>query len=290
MLAKINSFKHWQAGLIIAILGFAAYFDGLKNSFLGDDTSQIVTNIPVHSITHIRILFESSTFYNGQGLAPLIGAYYRPLMTTVFSVIYTLFGAHPFYFHLLQLLLCIGSSIILYLFFRYSFKPALALTLSLVFLLHPIDSQVVFAIASMEDALFFFFGILALYLLVRCTSKWSLCFVALALLMALLAKESGVLFVIMALVYLFWWNRPRFYPFLAIMAVPMAAYLTLKTRAIGLAAINPGISPIDRLGLSQRLMNTPSIIQFYFSRQYMSLTPITGSTQTSAFGMFFCRY
>src|SRR5665213_1777591 len=201
MLAKLNKITSWQAGLIIAVLGFAFYFTGLTNSFQGDDVYQIVNNVPVHSITHIKLFFEGGTFYNGHGLAPLSGVYFRPLMMTVFSLLYTLFGPHPIYFHLFQLALCIGSSIILYLFFRYSFKPALALSLSLVFLLHPLNSQVAYAIPSMQDALFFFFGILALYLLLRLKSVRSLLLVAACLFLSLLSKESGLLFTSMALLY-----------------------------------------------------------------------------------------
>lgn len=209
MLEKIERLKNWQASLIIAILGFVVYFDGLKNQFQGDDTSQIVNNIPVHSITHIRIFFEGGTFYNGGGLTSLTGVYFRPLMTTVYSSIYTIFGAQPFYFHLVQLLLCIGSTIILFLFFRFSFKPLLALFLALFFLVHPIDSQVVYAIPSMQDALYFFFGILALCLLIKFKSTRSMLLAALCLFLSLLAKETGILFVVMALVYLFWWDRKK---------------------------------------------------------------------------------
>ena len=203
MLAKINKLKNWQVAIIILILGFAVYATGLTTPFQsGDDFNQIVNNIPVHSITNIRLFFTSSTFYNSQATAPLTGIYYRPLMTTVFSIIYTLFGSHAFAFHLVQLLLCIGSAFILYLFFRYSFKPLLALLLSLIFLVHPLSSQAVFSISSMQDILFFFFGILALWLLLRFDSIKSLLLVAVCLLLSLLSKETGVVFIVIALLYL----------------------------------------------------------------------------------------
>jgi hypothetical protein len=48
MMDKINRLKNWQAALIITILGFAVYGDGLWNQFLGDDNLQIVNNPPVH--------------------------------------------------------------------------------------------------------------------------------------------------------------------------------------------------------------------------------------------------
>ncbi len=265
MLAKLNTIKTWQASLIICAIGFIVYFDGLKNQFLGDDLPQIVNNLPVHSILNIRIFFEGSTFYTGHGIVPLSGAYYRPLMTTVFSLIYTIFGPHPFYFHLFQLLLCIGSTIILYLFFRYSFKPALALFLALIFLVHPIDSQTVYEIATLQDALFFFFGILALYVLIRIKSVRSLMIVAACLFLALLAKETTVVFIAASLVYVFWYNRKRLYQYIGIMILPLALYIVLRVHAIGWLS-NPNNAPIDRLSLGGRLLTAPSVMLLFITK------------------------
>ncbi len=265
MLEKLNRIKTWQASLVLLVVGFATYWTGLTNPFQGDDIAQIVNNVPVHSIAHIKLFFEGGTFYNGQGLAPSIGTYFRPLMTTVFSLLYTLFGPHPFYFHFLQLLLCIGSAIILYLFFRFSFKPALALLLALIFLVHPLNSQVAFYIPNMQDALFFFFGILALYLLIRFKSIKSLLLVAVCLLLSLLSKESGILFVALSLLYLFWCNRQRLYWYMGISVVPVAVWFVLRLQAIGFSN-NPNSGPIDSLGLAGRLMTAPSIVWFYITK------------------------
>ena len=264
MRAKINKIKNWQASIIIALLGFAVYFDGLKNPFMGDDLPQIVNNPVVHSLSHIRLLFESGTFYNGGGIAPLTGTFYRPLETTVFSLIYTMFGAHPFYFHLFQLLLCIGGTIILYLVFRYSFKPLLSLFLSLIFLVHPINSQMIFNIANTQDDLFFFFGILAIWLLLRFKSVRSLVLVAVCLLLSLLSKETGALFVAVALVYLFWWDRKRLYAFIGIMALPIVLYVALRVNAIGLLP-KSRIAPIDNLSLMGRMFTAPAIGLFFIT-------------------------
>jgi 4-amino-4-deoxy-L-arabinose transferase-like glycosyltransferase len=163
MLAKINRLRHWHVAIIITVIGFAAYVSGLRNQFQGDDIVQIVNSIPVHSIAHIKLLFQGGTFYNGNGLSRLSGIYYRPLMLVVYALIYTLFGPHAFYFHLAQLVICIGSAFLLYLILGYSFNKLLSVTLALVFLVDPLNSQVVYAIPSLQDALFVFFGLLGFY-------------------------------------------------------------------------------------------------------------------------------
>jgi hypothetical protein len=275
LLSKINKLKNWQAIVVIVVIGIAVYSVGLTNPFQGDDNSQIVSNVPVHSLSNIKLFFEGSTFYAGKGLSPLWGVYYKPLMTTVYSLIYSLFGPHPIYYHLVQLALCIGSTILLYLFFRFSFKPVLALILALIFLVHPIDSQVVYAIPSMQDALFFFFGILGLYLLVKyskptkANKDWSikiLPIVALCMLLSLLSKETGILFVLMSLMYLWIFdNRRRLYSYAGIVALPVIIWLVLRVNAVGLGR-NPHADLIDKVSLTGRLMNMPSIIQFYLAK------------------------
>jgi 4-amino-4-deoxy-L-arabinose transferase-like glycosyltransferase len=265
MLAKINKLKNWQVALIIVILGFAIFSTGLTSPFHGDDIFQIVTALPVHSITNIRLFFEGGTIYTGHGLAPLSGTYFRPLMTTIYSLIYSLFGARPVAFHIVQLALYVGSASLLYLIFKYSFKTVMALILAIIFLIHPLNSQVVYAIQYMQDALFFFFGILAIWLLLRFKSIRSLWLVALCLFLSLLSKETAVVFIIMALLYLFWFNRDRFYKFIYIMVVPVAAYLALRINAVG-TTVYSNVAPIDHLNLLDRLLTMPSIVLFYITK------------------------
>jgi hypothetical protein len=265
VLSKINKLNNWQVALIILVVGFAVFWTGLNNPFQGDDIQQIVNNIPVHSIRNFKLLFEGGTFYDGNGLSRLSSVYYRPLMMISFATLYTLFGPHQLYFHLFQLLVCIGGSIFLYFFFRYSFKPALALFLSLVFLVHPLDSQVVYNIADLQEALCFFFGILALLLLLRFRSQKSLAAVIICLFLALLSKESGICFVGIALIYLLLWDRKRIYHFIGGIVAPLALYIYLRIKAVGLLS-NPNVAPIDKLNLAGRLMTLPSIVYFYISK------------------------
>jgi hypothetical protein len=263
---KLDQLRTLHVIAILFVTGIIVYGIGLKNRFLGDDALQIVNNPPVHSIVHIKLFFEGGTFYVGNGLHPLGGVYFRPLMTTVYSIIYTIFGAHPFYFHLIQLLLFIGSSAFVYLIFRFSFKPSLALLLALIFLVHPINSQAVFEISTMQDTLFFFFGILGMYILFQYKSIESLIGAACCLFLSLLAKETAVVFVFMGAMYLYWYNRKRLGAYCGITLLPIIVWLILKIHAVGLLGSNPHNAPIDELSLTGRLMTSPSILLFYITK------------------------
>lgn len=265
MLVKINKLKNWQVALIITALGFVVFFTGLTTPFQGDDITQIVGAVPVHSITNIRLFFEGSTFYNGQGIAPLTGLYFRPLQTTLYSLIYTVFGSHSLAFHLIQLILCVACAFILYLVLRYFFNAVLSLLLAIIFLVHPLNSQIAYAIPQLDDVLFLFFGILAIWFLLRFKTIKSLWLVALFLFLSLLSKETAVVFVVMALLYLFWFNRSRLFKFIYIVVLPTAAYLAIRINAIGLIN-HPTTSPIDNLNLVSRLYSAPSIMLLYLTK------------------------
>jgi hypothetical protein len=267
------------ADVTIVLVGIAAFLPGLGTPFQGDDLTQIVNNPPVQSITNIVSFFRESTFYFGPS-QPLRGAYYRPLMTTVDSSLYTAFGATPLAFHLFQLALCIGSAVILHHFLRYFVGAALSLILALVFLVHPVNSQVVFAIPSMDDALFFFFGILALWLLVRFRSRKILFVSGACLFLSLLSKETGILFVALALAFLFWRERRRLLPFAGIVAVAVVAWLLLRSNAIGWVSSNAN-EPIDLLSLGNRLISAPAIVLFYIT-QFVWPVPLASTYDWTA--------
>jgi len=199
------------AAVVIVICGLLVFYLGLFNAFLGDDTEQIVVNTPVHSLSNVGSFFRESTFYNGPG-SNLTGFYFRPLMVTSYAVVYTVFGPSPVAFHTFQLFLQIICAFLIFLVFRYFFRPGLSLILALVFLVHPINSQAVYSIAALQEPLFFGFGMSAFYLLIKYQDKPGrhLFAVAILLFMSLLSKESGIMFVAMALAYAYAFDRKHF--------------------------------------------------------------------------------
>jgi hypothetical protein len=269
ILTKINQLAPWQVAVILTVVGLCVFATGLSNPFQGDDITQIVNNPPVHSISHLLIFFESGTAYAGHGLA-LGGTYYRPLMVTMFSLIYTVFGAHTFPYHFVQILIVIASAIILYLVFERLFRPLLALTLALIFLVHPMNSQVAFAIPTLQDALYFFFGILSFYLLISIDNKVHvlqrrLWLVVGCLFMSLLSKEAGGLFIAVDVLYLYFTNKYYLKKFWLFLIAPVIVYLALKINAVGLSS-KSSLAPLDKMGLGARLLTAPSIMLFYLSK------------------------
>lgn len=103
-----NKIRLW----IIVILGFCVYLPTLFNGFVWDDEEQIVNNPQIQSLSNLPAFFSGSTFNAGGG-GNLSGLYYRPLMTSSFTLVYSIFGLNPFFFHLVQVILHIANACLL---------------------------------------------------------------------------------------------------------------------------------------------------------------------------------
>jgi len=255
-----------RAAAIIAVAGVLTYVTGLASPFWNDDNGQIIYNLPIHSLTNIVHFFSGGTFYYGDGSnLNLTGAYYRPMMSTTYSFLYAIFKLNSWGYHLFQIALAIAGTYILYLVLRYWFSSPISLVLAIIHLVHPLDSQAVFAIPSMQEVLYFFFGILALWIVTRYSSLRSTACACALLLLSLLSKETGMLFVLVTIWFLFLYNRQRIKPFLAMLVPFLAVYGLLYYNARALIA-SPHSAPIHDVSLGVRLLTAPSTMVFYFAK------------------------
>ncbi len=248
-----------KAFLIIATIGILVFSNSIFNGFVGDDDALISDNPIVHSISNIGLFFKGSNFFNGDRPE---GIWYRPLQSVVFSSIYTVFGPNPAPFHTFQIILHIVNTFLLFLILKRFFKPTLSLVLSIIFLVHPINSQAIFYISATQDLMFFFFGMVAMWFLIYGKSAKNLILVSLFLMLSLLSKEAGVLFFGLALVYSFIFQRKYFYSLLGLITAIFVGYLILRSNTVGLFQKIDNV-PIASLSLSKRLVTTPSVFFFY---------------------------
>jgi tetratricopeptide (TPR) repeat protein len=130
---------------------------------------------------------------------------------------------------------------------------------------HPLNSQVVYSIATLQDVLLFCSGMLALWLLMRYKSGRSIWLAAGCLLLALLSKEAGIIFVVLAALYLVMFDRARLKTFVLSIMLPIGLYLLLKLHAVGFSTAQHA-APIDSIGLVGRLLTLPSLPVFYLAK------------------------
>lgn len=262
IITRLGTIRLRHAVLIFAAVGLVTFSSGLFGPFQNDDTPQIVDNKVVHSLGNLPQFFAGSTFYDGEGLS---GVYYRPLMTTVYALIYAVFGPQPAAFHAVQLGLHITVACLVFLVLGRFLKRPAAFVLALIFLVHPLNSQVVFSIPTMQDALYAVFGLWALWRLTAQREGRGYWDVAGLLLLSLLSKEAGVLFVLISLIYVWLYRRGELRKFALTLAAPAVLYLFMKISAVGFLP-SQHAGPINDLTLGERLLTAPSVLVFYIAQ------------------------
>lgn len=245
---------------IIVILGLLVFSNALFNNFVFDDVTYIL-NTPTTHIVNLAISFGPNLFNS-------IGQY-RPIPATYFSILYALFGTTPFPYHLLQLLLHIACTILLYVLFRRYLSSGIALFLTMIFLIHPMQVESVSFISQSVSPLFFLFGIISLLILMRkdITTK-TLAIALFLLLLSLLTKETGVLFLALALMYNFLFNRNNLYKLLVGDFIILVIYVAIRLFIGHIGFETRHIAPIADISLTQRLINTP-MIMFYYLKTFL---------------------
>ena len=260
---SINNLSLPKVIILFFIIGLITYAKSLSNGFVGDDLSQILNNNAIRSLGNIPKFFTAGTFYNPV-TQKLEGLYYKPLLTTYFSLIYSVASSHAFFYHLVQILLHVTNSILVYLLGLKFFNKRLSILLGLIFLVHPINSEAVLYISSAQEPLFLFFGMFAFLLTIKGKPEGRNFFlVILFLFISVLFKETGLLFSISILVYVYLFKKKYFLKFFLSIYVIFIIYLIMRASAVPIFKYNIGFSPISTLGLGRRLINIPFILFSY---------------------------
>lgn len=249
-----------KAIIIIAFVGLIVYFNMLFNGFVWDDLTYIINNPEIRNFNIISLFGQNS--FNSSG-------YFRPIPAVYFSALYNLFGNSAFFYHFFQLSLHIIDTTLLFYIFRYFFKEKIALFLSLLFLIHPINVESVAYIGASQSELLLLFGGLAFYLSLKEKLKLMDVFlVNLLLVCAILTKEVSVLFFIVIYGYrlLFKMKLQKIFYFAT--GFVIAAYLVIRFSSLGTFIEKMNLIPISRISFGERLINIPEII-FYYIRTFI---------------------
>jgi tetratricopeptide (TPR) repeat protein len=182
--------------LICGLCGVIIYLNTLHHGFVLDDYSVILENrITKQGVKAIPQIFSSS-YRSGYYLGT--DELYRPIPKSIFAISWNLFGDNPLPLHLLNIVLYGATGIVLFNFCYLVFPNLIfSFVASMLFVLHPVHTEVVANIKSVDEILSFLLCISACIFLVRYvqTKKiaaivlTSICYFA-----ALLSKESSITF------------------------------------------------------------------------------------------------
>jgi len=244
-----------KAIFIIIVVGCIVYFNMLFNGFVWDDKTYLIGKPDVHTLNIFQLI--GNNIFN-------IGGYYRPLTAIYFAILYAIFNASSFYYHFFQLVLHIACGVLLFFLFKKFFKLPISLLLSLIFVIHPIQVESVSYISSSDSPLIFIFGISALlFSTQKSNSIRKTVLIFLLLLLSVLTKEAGILFLFFVLLYRFIFIRKNILAYFIGAIATVLIYLVIRFEIGKVFFAKPLLDPIARLPFKERLINIPAIVTYY---------------------------
>lgn len=224
--------------LIIVLTGFAVYFNSLFNGFVWDDEEQIVNNPTIRSFANLSQIFSSGTFNSGGAVSSQ--SFFRPVVTIYYTLVYQFFGQQAWGYHLLQIIIHLTSAILIYRLTGLGWA-------GLLFAIHPAISKTIVYAASIGDALYTLFALIAL------NFHKKIWVVGITVLLALYSKESAIALIILLPIY-----GSSIFPILIAATI---YFLTRFFYGINLPELH--LAPIAQASLVTRLMTIPSEFGHY---------------------------
>lgn len=201
----LNQFLNnkWAPVVTLMVVAGLFYYNAIPGEYVLDDGLVLNRNEFVkRGFSGIVDILTHDSFYGSVGkIANLNGGRYRPLALVTYAVEYQFYGLKPEYSRAINVLLYMLTAWLLFRFlFQFIFvkQAAAAFIATLLFVIHPIHTEVVANIKSRDEILSLLFIVLSLYSLFDYVlNKKSFLTLALSLLyffLALLSKENGIIF------------------------------------------------------------------------------------------------
>jgi tetratricopeptide (TPR) repeat protein/4-amino-4-deoxy-L-arabinose transferase-like glycosyltransferase len=281
--------------LVIIGLCFILYGNTIPNHYSMDD--ELVTNSNKRVSEGIKAIPGIWTTLYAEGK---LKYEYRPVVKSVFAIEAQFFGTNPHVSHFVNILIYILTCLLLYYVLKKllkNFHPLFAIIAVLLFIAHPVHTEVIASLKNRDEMLSFLGCLACLYYLIRYaeTSKWIYMPVAFIIyLLAYFSKESAIVFLaIFPLTLYFFTNSSSKKLIIVIVVIFVALILARYTPKLYLPkpdrevfffenplSFHPGL--IRRFGTGMmsllfylRILIFPHPLLFYYGYNTIPIVPIT---------------
>ena len=202
-------------GIIIAVFAFILYAQSIQHNYTLDDHPVIDENsIVTKGLSGIPAILKTDYWY-GSGHEDSRGPVYRPTSLIIFAAVWQFSPNNPHVYHFINVLFYAFTCVLLFLALCKLFKTQNLLfpfICTLLYAAHPIHTEVVNNIKSLDEILCFLFGLTSIWLLLRCissNSKLSFILGGVSFFLALISKETGITFLVtIPLIIFFFTDTP----------------------------------------------------------------------------------
>jgi len=244
----------YYAIILIIILCFGLYGNTLYLKYAYDDLMVITGNqFTKQGIAGIGNILSTDFFtgFFGKDQNMVSGGRYRPLSLVTFALEYQVFGENPFIGHLVNLLIFTASCILIFILLRklqasvkhrnaprpWFFAPCFIITL--LFLAHPVHTEVVANIKGRDELLAFLFSLLSLYFTLQyleLKKPYFSLLSGLSFFLALLSKENSLTFLLIQPLAIYFFTSHKLKQnliSLVPLVIPAFAFLMIRQAVVG---------------------------------------------------------
>ncbi len=175
----------------IILITCLSYSNSIQNPFLFDDEIVIKKNKNITSLTNIKYLFSIQYFSIFEERT------WRPFTTLFYMANYKLWGLYAPMWKIVSIVIHAVNGIFLYLILRKYYSELTAFFAGVMFVLLPVNSEVINCLSLIKDSLSLFFGLISFMLFIRAYFLLSLA----AFLFSLASKEMAVILPALFILY-----------------------------------------------------------------------------------------
>ena len=190
---KLDITSMAKAAALLFLFTLIIYSNSLGGQFVSDDSYFIVKNVHIRNLSNIPYFFINPS---AVAFSELSQDVYRPLTTISYAIDFNLWRLNTFCYHLENVLLHSSNAVLLFVLLMLIVGNIfIAFFASLLFALHPVQTEAVAWISGRSSVLFLFFYLSSFicYVLYRREKKKAYFFVSLALYCgSLFSKEMAV--------------------------------------------------------------------------------------------------
>jgi protein O-mannosyl-transferase len=187
-----------RTGLLFLVFAFILYGNTIPNGYALDDEYVTLNNTSV--MKGLAGIPEIFTTHYTEGSNAKFTYGYRPVVKATFAIENQFFGQNPHVSHFINVLLYALTAIVLFMLLRRllgNYHVILPLLITLLFMAHPVHSEVVASLKNRDELLSFLGSLLTLHFVIRYIDLEKtryLVYAALCFLLAFFSKVDAVTF------------------------------------------------------------------------------------------------